>query len=119
LEIFGSKGVIELLEGTMPSVKYLGDPGWSPGRSGAKWQNVSTAGIGKPELLAGKKYTARHTLGILDLIEAIEKNRPPLDSAETARETTEMILAVFESHRLGRPVDLPLKNRRHPLTLLK
>ncbi len=119
LQIFGSKGVIELLEGPMPSVKFLADPSWSPGRSGAKWQNVSSAGIDKPEPLTGRKYTARHTLAILDLLDAIEKKRDPLDSASTARETTEMILAVFESHRLQAPVELPLKNRRHPLTMLK
>jgi len=29
-----------------------------------------------------------------------------------------MILAVYESHRLRMPVDLPLENRKHPLTLL-
>lgn len=118
LQIFGSKGAIELLEGTMPSVKYLADSGWSPGRSGAQWQNVSTAGIDQPEPLVGRKYTARHTLAILDLLDAIEKNREPLDSARVAGETTEMILAVFESHRLQAPVELPLKNRKHPLTLL-
>ena len=26
-----------------------------------------------------------------------------------------MILAVYESYRLEKPVELPLKNRRHPL----
>ena len=119
LQIFGSKGVIELVEGTMPAVKFLADPSWSPGRSGKKWQNVSSAGIGKPEPLKGPQYKARHTLAIWDFLEAIEKNRPPLDSAETARETTEMIFAVFESHRVVGPVDLPLKNRKHPLTMLK
>jgi hypothetical protein len=29
-----------------------------------------------------------------------------------------MILAVYESHRLRAPVELPLRNRRHPLTML-
>jgi hypothetical protein len=28
-----------------------------------------------------------------------------------------MILAVYESHRLDRPVDLPLENRKHPLSV--
>ncbi|GAB4141583.1 MAG: Gfo/Idh/MocA family oxidoreductase [Planctomycetaceae bacterium] len=118
LQIFGSKGVIELLEGTMPSVKFLADPAWSPGRSNSRWQNVSSAGIDKPEPLTGKKYSARHTLAILDFLDAIEKNRDPIDSAQVARETTELILAVFESHRLQKPVGIPLKNRKHPLQLL-
>jgi hypothetical protein len=29
-----------------------------------------------------------------------------------------MILAVYESHRLEKPVDLPLKNRNHPLATM-
>jgi predicted dehydrogenase len=119
LQIFGSKGAIELVEGTMPPVKFLADPAWSPGRSGKAWQNVSSAGIGKPEPLHGPQYKARHTLAILDFLDAIEKQRPPLDSAATARETLEMIFAVFESHRVGGPVELPLKNRRHPLKMLE
>jgi len=35
------------------------------------------------------------------------------------RDVVEMIVAVFESHRLGRPATLPLKSRENPLTLLK
>ena len=34
------------------------------------------------------------------------------------RAALEMILAVYESHRLKGPADLPLKNRKHPLTML-
>lgn len=118
LQIFGSRGVIELLEGVLPSVKFLGDPSWSPGRSRATWQDVSSAGIGKAEPLQDKKYQARHTLAIEDLLQAIQEDRQPIDSVYEARAVTEMILAVFESQRLGGPVALPLKNRRHPLTLL-
>jgi hypothetical protein len=35
-----------------------------------------------------------------------------------ARMTVEMIAAVFESQRQGRPVPIPLKTRVNPLTLL-
>jgi hypothetical protein len=34
------------------------------------------------------------------------------------RAALEMILAVYESHRQRGPVELPLKNRRHPLSML-
>ncbi len=30
LQIFGSRGVIEVIEGTLPMAHYLGDPSWSP-----------------------------------------------------------------------------------------
>jgi predicted dehydrogenase len=116
LQIFGSRGVIELIEGTLPPVQYLGDPSWSPGRSGASWQHVSSAGIGKPETLKGPSYQARHTLGILDLLGAIEASREPKCGMYEGRGVVEMIAACFESHRLGGPVALPLKTRANPLT---
>lgn len=118
LQIYGSAGIIELLEGTLPSVKYLADPSWSPGRSGAQWQNVSSAGIGKPEPLDAPEYRARHTLAIKDLLAAIEEDRQPLGGIYEARGATEMIVAAFESQRVGGPVSLPLENRENPLTML-
>ena len=118
LMILGSKGAIELLEGTMGSVKYTDDSSWGSPRGKGKWQDVTSAGIGRPEPLTEKKYTDRHTLAILDLLDAIENHRDPVSNAYTARAAVEMILAVFESQRLGRRVELPLENRKHPLTLL-
>jgi hypothetical protein len=48
---------------------------------------------------------------------AIKENRDPLCSAKDGRTTIEMIMSVFESHRLGgQRVELPLKSREHPLT---
>jgi len=118
LQIFGSRGIIEMTEGTMPAVRYLADPSWSPGRSGAAWQEVTSAGVGKPEPLTGPEYAARHTLAIRDLLAAIKEDRQPLGGPLPGRDVVEMIVAVFESHRLGRPAPLPLENRKNPLTLL-
>ncbi len=56
---------------------------------------------------------------MLDLIDAIEKDRQPVSSVYDARAATEMIVSVFESHRQGGPVSVPLENRKNPLTLLK
>ena len=53
-----------------------------------------------------------------DLIEAIEKDRQPLGSMYDGRAALEMILAVYESHRIKGPVEIPLKNRKHPLSML-
>ncbi|HKD35631.1 MAG TPA: Gfo/Idh/MocA family oxidoreductase [Pirellulales bacterium] len=120
LQIYGSRGIIELVEGTMPAVKYLADASWSPGRSGARWQDVSSAGIDQPEPLSGAEYRARHTLAIRDLIAAIEHpERQPLSSVYEARDGMEMIVAAFESQRVGGPVALPLENRGNPLMTLR
>jgi predicted dehydrogenase len=118
LQVHGSKGVLELLEGTLPSVKVLLDSGWSPGQSGKAWQPVSSAGVGKPEPLTGPQYRARHTLAILDFLDAIETNRQPKCGVLEARGITEMIAACFESARVGDRVELPLKTRENPLALM-
>ena len=36
LQIYGSKGIVEILTGHLPSVQFLADPAWSPGRSKAQ-----------------------------------------------------------------------------------
>lgn len=119
LQIFGSKGVIEFMPGYMEAVNFLADPGWSPGRSKANWQPITTNGIGQPETSKQSKgLHSGNVAAVLDLLASIETNRQPLCNVYEARSTVEMILAVFESHRLGRPVAMPLENRKHPLTLL-
>ncbi len=118
LQIFGSKGIVEYLTGYLPEVNFLPDPSWSPGRSGAKWQIVTSAGVGKPEPIKATGIPAGNVAAIKDLIAAIEQNRQPLCSVESGRTIIEMIMAVFESQRLGKPVRFPLENRLHPLAML-
>jgi hypothetical protein len=118
LRIYCSHGLIELLEGTMETLRCLRDRSWSPARSGKQWEEISSAGIGKSEPLTDSKYALRHRLAVEDLIASIENQRQPKCGLYEARDATEMIAAVFESHRLGRPVALPLENRQNPLTML-
>lgn len=118
LHIHGSGGIVEILSGHLPSVKFLEDPGWSPGRSGAVWQDVSSAGVGVPEPLSDGGLHGGNVLAVNDLLAAIEENRQPLGNMYEARGATEMIVAVFESQRLLARVPLPLENRQNPLTML-
>lgn len=118
LQIYGSRGVIEIVEGTLPAAFILQDPAWSPGRSGQSWQRVSSAGIGEPEPLTGPEYSHRNQLAIVDLLQAIAQQRDPLCNMYEARQVVEMTAAVFESQRIGRPVPFPLATRQNPLSLL-
>jgi hypothetical protein len=118
LQIFGSAGIVEILTGHLPSVQYLPDPAWSPGRSGAAWIPVTSAGPGKPEPLADGGLDGGNIMAVKDLISAIENDRQPECSVYEGRMTVEMIAAVFESHRVAGPVTFPLKTRENPLTLL-
>ncbi len=44
-------------------------------------------------------------------------DRQPCASIYDGRASLEMILAVYESFRLRGTVDLPLRNRQHPLEI--
>ncbi len=117
LQIIGSKGIIEILTGYLPQAYLLPDSAWSPGRSGAKWVPISSAGVGQPEPLSGDNHTG-NVVACRDLIAAIEQDRMPECNVLEGRMTVEMIAAVFESQRAHRPVDIPLANRKNPLSLL-
>jgi hypothetical protein len=116
LQILGSQGVIEILTGYLPAAHLLPDPSWSPGRSGAKWVPISSAGVGEPEPLSGDNNTGNE-VACRDLIKAIEEDRLPECNVLEGKMTVEMIAAVFESHRLAGPITIPLKNRKNLLTV--
>jgi len=119
MQIFGSKGIIELFTGHLVPGYYLNDSSWSPGRTGSTWVTVTSNGPGKPESKKGGSLHSGNVAAVNDLIASIEEDRLPDGNVYNARGATEMIHAVFESHRQGGPVEMPLKNREHALTMLK
>jgi predicted dehydrogenase len=118
LQLFGTKGILTMTTGTLPDIWFAEDPSWQPGQSRVRWKRVTSAGIDKAETLTDRGHALGNRLIALDLIRAIETNTQPMGSMYDGRAALEMILAVYESHRLGAPVDLPLKNREHPLNVL-
>ncbi|MBI1348090.1 gfo/Idh/MocA family oxidoreductase [bacterium] len=118
IQVFGSKGMIEMESGYLVPAYILRDSSWSPGRTQKPWERVTSAGIGKPEPRTDGTYEGGHIAAMTDLIQAIETQRPTKCSARDSRAIVEMIAAVFESQRQGRSVDLPLEVRENPLTLL-
>jgi predicted dehydrogenase len=118
LEIRGSRGMIQLTTGSLPPASFLPDPTWFPGRSNAAWQPITSQGLGQPETLNDGGLGLGNIWVVRDLMEAIENDREPKCNLYEGRGALEMILAVYESHRLGRPVEMPLQNRQHPLTLI-
>jgi predicted dehydrogenase len=118
LHVYGSKGVLTLTTGSLPAAWFLDDPSWSPGQSKAEWQEVTSAGLGKPEPLKDDGLASGNVWIARDLIAAIEEDRQPLGGMYDGRAALEMIFAAYESHRLGAPAELPLKTRKNPLTLL-
>ncbi len=119
LWIYGSKGVVTTSTGSLPECWFADDPSWQPGRSKASWIRVTGAGLGKPETYASATHARLgNQRAVRDLIHAVETDTQPRGSAYDGRAALEMILATYESHRLGKPVALPLENRKHPLPML-
>ncbi|MFT5327694.1 MAG: putative dehydrogenase, partial [Planctomycetaceae bacterium] len=118
MTIIGSKGQIKLQSGYGRTAYILEDSSWSPGQTGSKWQPTTSNGVGKPETIAADSHDGGNTAAVVDLISSIGNDRQLLSSMYDARAATEMIVSVFESHRLGKPVPLPLETRENPLTLL-
>jgi predicted dehydrogenase len=50
-----------------------------------------------------------------DLLEAITAGRPPLSSGRDGVAALELVMAVWQSARVGGPVAIPLQEREHPL----
>jgi predicted dehydrogenase len=115
LEIRGTKGVIHVGYGAFPPAYLCEDPSWMPGKSKAPWQEISSAGVGKPEPLKPGDYGNGNIWIVEDLLAAIKEDRPPVCSLADGAAAVEMVLAVYESNKLDRPVEFPLKNRKHPL----
>lgn len=115
IQVYGSKGILEVLSGYLPSVKFLPDPSWSPARSGIQWVNVSSNGAEKPESLKDTGLHGGNVLAVKNLIQCIETDAKPLCGVYEGRAIVEMIMSIFESHRLHAPVSMPLKDRGHPL----
>lgn len=119
IRFYGTKGVIELFDtGSLPFTRFLPASGWSTGRSGKQWIPITSNGIGKPETRNKGSLHEGNVVACRDLIAAIEEDRQPVTNIYEARKTVEMIAAIFESHRVEKPVSLPLVTRQNPLTLL-
>lgn len=118
IQVFGSKGIIEMESGYLAKGYILRDSSWSPGRSGKNWEPITSAGVGKAESRTDGTYEGGHVAAMNDLIDSVKRDRPTRCSAEDCRGIVEMIAAVFESNRAGGPIDLPLTTRVNPLSLM-
>lgn len=117
LQIIGTKGIVDLRFDTEPLAQLLPGNPFQPVKEPRVWTPISSAGPGQPEPITDiKEQVSSHLLATRDLLAAIREDRAPLCSAADGRAVLEMIMAVFESHRLsGQRVAWPLANRQNPL----
>ena len=113
VQVFGTKGVASMGMGAAPTVSLLESPTWVPQAKGPQWTVVFESDEPEPA-----KEALGNRLIALDFIHAIDTDTQPKCGPGDGRWTIEMIMAAYESQRLNTTVELPLKNRQHPLTML-
>ena len=106
--LIGTKGIISLQIDEEPLAILERDGLRTP---------ITTAGIGKPELLKDiRQINGGHHGAVRDLLAAIAEKRETSCGPAAGRETVELTLAVFASFAAGgKKVALPLADRGHPL----
>ncbi|MBI4558324.1 MAG: Gfo/Idh/MocA family oxidoreductase [Candidatus Hydrogenedentes bacterium] len=111
LDIYGSKGVMTIRADVTPMVSLLRDSSWAPGGKSVQWEPLP----GAPDMSMKDPVAERNLPIINDLIASIIEDRRPKVSLQDGRDSLEMIQAVYDSYVQGRRVELPLKDRTHPL----
>ncbi len=111
MDICGAEGMISVRMDVIPEVLLLRDKSWT-GMNGARWEPLP----GAPKQVMKDEHLERYAPIINDLIASIEEDRMPEVSLQDGRNTEEMIQGVFAAYTAGKTVELPLKNRTHPLT---
>ena len=106
LVLVGESGRIAI-SGGAEAISIYEDGLWAPWRGGREWQVLDLAG---DHLQETGNYRA-----IIDLIDAIERDRAPISSDRDARWALEMIHGAYASQISGQRVVFPNPDRSHPL----
>jgi predicted dehydrogenase len=114
--IYGSKGVIFLPNAIYPDGQpwILRTPAWVP-EGGAKWEPIP---VEQKVSIDAQGVDLANGLMVLDLLDAIEKDRKPACSEIDGRWIIEMISGIYRSQIEGKPVTFPLAERSWPLDSL-
>jgi predicted dehydrogenase len=109
IELTGSKGAVRLLTAVEPHVLVLKAGTWSPAGRADKWEPLEgKAGADGQFPIANRRL-------VDDWIDAIRKDREPICSGRNAAAAVEMVMGVYAAALSKSRVELPLKDRRHPL----
>jgi predicted dehydrogenase len=72
---------------------------------------------GQPDIPWAPRFLEANRFAVLDLMHAIEEDRPPVSNGCTARTTLEMIYGIYAASLSRKEIPLPLVSRDHPLTI--
>lgn len=105
MEFTGSRGVARLLHDAYPRTLLRHGDEWRPLGD----DPTAAASANERSMAAGNRRL------VDDWLAAIAENREPVCSGRAAMQALEMIHAIFAAGLSRGRVELPLKNRRHPL----
>lgn len=115
MELIGSKGMVKIQANIPPRVFLLKPGAWSERGQANAWEPVPgdpTTGVPENQ----RNTTAGNRVLLDSLIAAARTGGEPACSGYDGMKAVEMVMAVYQSAIAKRRVNLPLKDRRHPLT---
>ena len=104
LELRGDKGTAVVVDDRLETVEFENMSRGDEDLAARLGQGIATGSAATPEV-ANFRW---HQLQIEDFADAIRHDREPRVTGADARQTLELVLAVYESSRTGRPVQLPM-----------
>jgi predicted dehydrogenase len=120
LQLIGAQGIIDLRIDVDPIAHLIPGSPFLPVKEPRRWIPITSGGLDLPEPLTGiGNEVGGHLTGARDLMAAMREDRAPLCGGRDAQLTVEMVMAIFESHRLnGARVGMPMTVGEHPLLRL-
>ena len=115
-EAYGTRGIISVRNSPSGNMFVYPHSRWVPG-SADEWRPVVIEEWEREQRERGVSSTAlSNKIIVNELIRAVEEDRDVVitSSGKDGRAAIEMIMAVHESHRLGRRVYFPMENRENP-----
>ena len=114
----GSKGSARILMDIFPTIFVSKTTPWAKAPREEKWERLP----GDPTLNVGedqKTAVVANRRVVDDWLDAIQNDREPICGGKAATAAIEMVMAVYQAAIVGRRVEFPFSERRHPLTINK
>jgi len=114
LKLIGTKGAVTVLMEMIPRIYTLKPGQWTDqGRTDEwrRWEQDPTLGTAEAE----KGFGKANARVVDDWLAAIREDREPVCSGYAGMKALEMAMAAFAAGLAKGRVELPLKNRQHPL----
>ena len=117
-EVYGTEGIVSVRNPPRAETYVYPYGQWIAREEDGRWERVVIdeweRDIGLTD--RGPALKRSNRIMVDELLRALDEDREVVAcaSGRDGRAAVEMVMAVHESHRLGRPVPLPLENRENP-----